>query len=268
MPGCAGVALYHTERIGAMQAFAAGEAFFEKIDTSVTGTSYYELLEHGDHEGDHDLVETSPEQLRAKIGTGEAAAFWMYSQQRGTLPWDAAFTYQTSGYGSFPHIAVFCDSPSEDTYSVLKEWLRHMTEQFSFPYAILYETRKMTDAMSYAAGDNGKTAFPYEKAFAFNKETPGLYGGQARYTGSKLRMVYPANVLNGEHLSIGIAGTNLENWIQSCHDHGILYRVGEERWMWEVAPAKLEQVNQICGEAGALIAWQPRQTKKPRRKLP
>ncbi|GIO65923.1 hypothetical protein NYE48_11685 [Paenibacillus sp. FSL M7-1455] len=264
---CTGAAFYHTGRIGPSEALEIGCAFFESTGIRITSAGYYEYLENGDHEGDHDIKEVSFDKLKALLDEGKASAFWLYNQQ-GLAPWNAAFEYQTGGFGSFPHMAAFCDIGIDRIYGRLTGWMRQTAERVRFPYGILYTAENMTAAFYYAAGYNFTTMFTTENGFAFNRETPGLYNGQARYVDKMLRMAYPCNLLNAEHLKIDLGGIALGDWIQADRKHGVFSRVREDLWMWEVEAGQLEEVNRILGEAGVLVAWRPPQPKKPRRKLP
>ena len=266
---CTGIAIYDTEGITPSEALDIGLSFFEAIGVSVNGGSYYELLDQGDHEGDHDLFEVSSDQLREKVTKGECDAFWIYYSRRGSVPWHTAFSRQTGEYGSFPHLTALCEFPLEEVYLPLTLWLKNLAKRFPrFSYGILYAADKMTDAFYYAAGNNGVTLFPYENGFAFNKETPGLYEGKGRYSGEMLRMVYPCNLVNSRHLQIEINGVKLKEWSTGSHEHGQLTDIGNDLWLWEVEMEHLERINQVCGEAGLLVAWKPPTPKKPLRRLP
>ncbi|MEK5162385.1 hypothetical protein NYE69_08600 [Paenibacillus sp. FSL R5-0527] len=265
---CTGIALYDTEHISPAIAFEIGRSFFEAIGVPVTGGSYYEYLIPGDHEGDHDLVEVSLDRLKEKIFAGEADSFWLYCERKGSVPWHAAFSRQTGGFGSFPHLAAMCEFPPDGVYIKLTDWLKDVAERAQVPYGVLYAAGKMTNTYYYAGGDNGTALFPYENGFAFKHETPGLYNGEGRYVDQMLRMVYPCNLLNSRHLNMVIDGVRLEDWITGSQERGLLTRIGNDQWMWEVGEERLDSVNQACGEAGLLVAWKSRQPKKTVRKLP
>lgn len=264
-----GIAIYDTKKITAPEALEIGLSFFEAIGVSVNSATYYRLLSNGDHEGDHDLFEISPDRLRENVLRGECDAFWLYHERKGSVPWHAAFSRQTGEFGSFPHLTAFCECSLEEAYASLTAWLKSLAKRFPrFAYGIVYSTEKMTNAYLYAAGNSGVTLFPYENGFAFSKETPGLYKGKGRYSGELLRMVYPCNLVNSRHLHIEIGGVKLGEWITGSREHGKLTNIGKEHWLWEVETTHLDQINQLSGEAGFLVAWKPRPLKKPQRKLP
>ncbi|MCR8842439.1 hypothetical protein NQ117_01965 [Paenibacillus sp. SC116] len=260
---CTGIAIYGTEEIAPADAFDIGLSFFEVIGVGVNGGSYFEHLEHGDHERDHDLFEISPKQLREKVATGDCDSFFLYHSRKGSVPWYAAFNRQTSEYGSFPHLTALCELPLEEVYLPIKAWLTNLTQQYPrLSYGIVYSVNHMTKAYSYAAGNNGVAMFLYEDRYAFNKETPGRYDGKGRYTGEMLRMIYPLNVINIRHLKIEFNGVTLKEWITDNEQRGRLTDIGNDLWLWEVEMEQLEQINQVCGEAGLLVAWKAQLTKK------
>lgn len=265
---CTGVALYDTSDSSPLAAFYIGKSFFTAIGMPITGASYYEYLSDGDHEGDHDLFEVPIEGLEERIINGKVTSYWIYSDLRGGLPWDAAFTYQTGEYGNFPHIGAHCDGNIEEVYGAITDWLNKVVEQFHVPYGIVYTAEKITAALHYAAGENCTSMFPFENGFAFQKEAPGMYAGLGRYTTSMLRMVYPYNVLNGKHLQIKVVHQTLLDWIHDDKERGVLRLLGEDRWIWEVKDEHLTAVNMALGEIGILVAWQPERSKKRIRKLP
>ncbi|GIO87824.1 hypothetical protein J25TS5_47560 [Paenibacillus faecis] len=264
-----GIAIYDTEGITAREALDIGRSFFETIGVSVNSATYYRLLSDGDHEGDHDLFEVAPDRLKEMVLSGDCDAYWLYHERKGSVPWHAAFSRQTGEFGGFPHLTAFCEFSLEEVYAPLKTWLENLAKRFPrFSYAVVYSAKKMTDAYLYAAGNGGAAVYPFENRFAFNKETPGLYGGKGRYSGEMLRMVYLCNLVNRRHLEIDIGGGKLGEWIVSRREHGKLTELGNGFWLWEVETEQLDTVNRACGEAGILVAWKPAVPKKPKRKLP
>ncbi|MFC7677383.1 hypothetical protein [Paenibacillus sp. GCM10028914] len=264
-----GIAIYDTENINAPEALNIGLSFFDAICVSVNAATYYKFLSNGDHEGDHELFDIPLDSLKENVLTGACDAFWLYHERKGAVPWYAAFSRETGDYGSFPHLSAVCEISIDEVYAPLTSWLADLAKRFPrFSYGIMYSAEKMTRAHQYAAGNNGVTLLPYENGFAFKKETPGMYKGKGRYSGEKLRMVYPCNLVNSQHLQIEIDGLKLVEWIRSSKERGKLTNLGDEHWLWEVEPTYLDQVNQACGEAGHLLAWKPLLPKKPKRKLP
>lgn len=81
-------------------------------------------------------------------------------------------------------------------------------------------------------------------------------------------MVYPLNVLNEEHLEIRVNDLSLKEWIGSDSSRGSLKSIPNNMWLWSVKEADLPEVNNACGEAGILLAWQKASANRPTRKLP
>ena len=77
-----------------------------------------------------------------------------------------------------------------------------------------------------------------------------------------LRMVYPVNIININHLGITIGGTTLKEWILSSEKHGTLKSLSNNLWLWRVEYDELEKLNNHLGELGLLISWKPLAVKK------
>lgn len=264
-----GIAIYDTKNINAQEALDIGLSFFKAIGVSVNAATYYKFLSDGDHTGDHELIDVSLDRLKENVITGVCDSYWLYHERKGSVPWYAAFSRETGDYGSFPHLTAFCELSFEEGYVSLTAWLADVAKRFPhFSYGIMYSAAEMTRAYYYAAGNNGATLFPYENGFAFNKETPGMYKGKGRYSGEMLRMIYPCNLVNSQHLELNMDGVKLDEWIRTSEERGKITKLGDDLWLWEVAMAHLELVNHACGEAGHLLAWKPLLPKKSKRKLP
>jgi hypothetical protein len=110
--------------------------------------------------------------------------------------------------------------------------------------------------------------FPFENTSLFTRELPGRVPGSASYERVKLRMIYPLNVLNEEHLGIRINDLSLREWIISDSSRGSLKSIPNDMWLWAVNEMNLAEINNACGEAGILIAWQKAPANRPARKLP
>ncbi|AWB43744.1 hypothetical protein DCC85_05590 [Paenibacillus sp. CAA11] len=266
---CTGLGIYHVEQLGAKAALELGEAYFKAMGLEITGACYYQYIVPGDHQGDHDLFDVSLPELREKILTGEATAFRLYNERKGSSPWFASYGYMTDEYGaSFYHIDAECEFPLGTVYDRIIDWLKQAGSCHEFIYGIVYEMNNISDAYYYAGGHNLVSLYSYESRMAWKRETPGLYEGQARYKDRMLRMVYPASLVNGQHLKLEIEAMELREWIHKDSGHGVLSKVSEDLWLWEVPMDQLEKLNGILGEAGRLVAWDPKPAKKRTRKLP
>ncbi|MCE9789978.1 hypothetical protein [Shewanella chilikensis] len=256
-----GIALYDTVRISSKTVCELGEYFFNNLGLPITGAGYYSILEHGDHLGDHEIIETSFSDLKAKVENGEATAFRIYSEQDGVQPWYASFGYMTSEFGGFHYIDI--QYPKEiDNPDVVNEFIRVVSEEKSFSYGIKYFNDKVTQSFYYATGDNMVNVFCCENSSLFKRECHSRFKGKERYKGSMLRMVYPVNIININHLGITIGGTTLKEWILSTEKHGTLKSLSNNIWLWRVEYDELEKLNNHLGELGLLISWKPLAVKK------
>lgn len=262
-----GLAIYNTAELSPVHAYELGESFFKSLDIPITDAGYYTYLSDGDHPGDHDIVEIPFAELKGKLLSGEATAFRIYSQKSGHSPWLGSFGYSTPDFSSFCHLDAQFPGDSL-AYKEALPFIEQLTARVKYPYGILYACEKTSQAFYYATGDNMVSVFPYENPMTWGEELPGLYEGQERYTGSRLRMVYPYNLINDDHLQILIENMPLKEWILSTKEHGSLAALEQGIWAWEVEEQHLEHINQACGNAGILIAWKAPRPAKAGRKLP
>ena len=264
---CTGLAMYDTSEVTPMEACNAGESFFDAIGARITSAGYYTYKNEED--GLHvDWIETSLSDLKSKITSKEVTAFRLYNEQNGYSPWFVSFGYMTDEFGGFHHMDAQCAVPIDDIYENFIGFVEDVSKRISCPYGIVYAAPKVADAFYYAAGENLIKLFPYEDARIFNKETPGRFKGKARYRGDMLRMVYPCNMLNENHLHIEIQGMTLGEWIVQERGRGSLRKISNDLWLWEVGRDDMEGVSKCCGDAGILLAWKPPSTTKPPRTLP
>ncbi|WP_440094208.1 hypothetical protein ACTACL_11395 [Pseudomonas syringae] len=259
-----GLAIYGVEEVSPVAAFELAKLFFEKLNYSITGSAFHKKVNLADGD-DVELIEVELDELKKALISGDATDFRIYSEVGHNEPWLCSFGYTTESFGNF-----FCiDAQSEETFESSKDkftdYIDKIILYLKFTYAIIYNAEKVSDAMWYARGENLKTLFPFECPVAFSEDTPGLYEGERTYEKTKLRMVYPVNYLNDNHLSIVVEGIPLPEWIAINPERGILKKVSGKS-CWIVPESSLFDVNKYCGESGALLAWRPAQKKN--KKLP
>ncbi|GKX60225.1 hypothetical protein [Leminorella grimontii] len=259
-----GIALYGTESISSSLALEIGISFFNSMNIKVSSAGYTKYLKKGDHKGDHKTIDISLSTLKSKINSGEKMSFRIYNEDKNQLPWLASFAYSTNEFGNFYHIDMQC--PLQDKERIL-DFIRNFLSKITFSYGIVYSYDKTTSAYFYSFGGNLLTKYTNENPSAFQEETPGELPGSERYKDSMLRMIYPINIINEDHLQIDVKGKTLNEWILSNECHGKLERLNEKLWLWIVDENILDDLNNYCGEAGILIAWELK-AKKRKPKLP
>lgn len=264
---CTGLAMYDTNEVTPMEACLTGESFFDAIGARITTAGYYTY--QNDEDGlQVDLIQTSVSELKSKIISKEVTAFRLYNEQNGYSPWFASFGYMTDEFGSFHHIDAQCAMPIDDLYEHFVGFMEDVSKTISYSYGIVYAASKVADALYYAQGENLIKLFPYEDPRIFKEETPGRFKGKGRYRGDMLRMVYPCNMINENHLQINIQGMTLGEWIVKERGRGSLRKISKDVWIWEVGRDDMEGVSKCCGDAGILLAWKPPVPTKPPRTLP
>lgn len=248
-----GIALYNCEKITALQAYNLAKEFFNFVSLEITDVGYYQFLKNGDHIGDHDFIETTLENLAHQIEIGNATAFRL-SKKGIKQAWEASFGYMTNEFGSFHHIDA--QFPSSRGSEEFRSFFIKLSIESCAPYGIVYSTNDVLNAFYYATGNNFVTIFPYENPLPWQQETPGLYQGASRYTHSMLRMVYPHNLLNSNHMNMKIDGINLKEWVTCGANRGSLKEIDNNLFLWTVESTSIDELNNLLGNSGLLISWQ------------
>lgn len=254
-----GIGIYNCSLITPIMAYELGVRIFELIGAEANSVGYYKHLENGDHAGDHDVVDTTLEELEVLLRDKAATAFRIALEDSHS-PWSSSFGYMTEDFGLFSHIDIQCPFVPES--HIAEEVFRIAAEFAHFPYGIAYTADNVVDAFDYVTGNNLVKLFPYEAPDAWSEEVLPMYGGAQRYKDSMLRLVYPYNVINKNHLALEIELVRLGDWIRADSDRGHLIELTNDLWLWEVEPEKLEEINNALGAENLLLCWRPEKKKK------
>ncbi|NUL39836.1 hypothetical protein [Kosakonia sacchari] len=253
-----GISLYGTEQTNASSALSLGVSIFESLGFSIVGCGYNKYLKNGDHKGDHDFVDVTLPELENAVSSGEVNSFRIYDEKAGHTPWCASFGLSTNDFGSFHHIDIQLPIITDD---ILNSIIRKITSSVSFEYGIIYKCDKASKAFYYSTGDNLVSIYPYENPSLFKRDTPGRFNGVETYRHSKLRMIYPFNLINRQHLNIQVDGLTLDKWIIG-NNFGELIKLNDELWCWAIDEQLIEPASKILGDAGVLISWKQNFSKK------
>ena len=148
------------------------------------------------------------------------------------------------------------------------KFIEEFSESNSMDYAIFYSADDVSEGLYYAAGENLVSIYSYENPNLFSRETGGRFKGAERYKRLALRMVYPINVINDEHLKLQVGSRSLHEWILTDSRHGVLTPNANNTWIWKVDDSNLNQVNNSLGEEGVLISWRATRSSKRTKFLP
>ncbi|MCX8957465.1 hypothetical protein [Erwinia psidii] len=261
------IAIYGTDSILPEKALFLGRAFFRYVNLPITNTGYYKYLSNGDHEGDHEIINVSVDELENKINNKNATSFRLYSEKKGCSPWLASFGYTTNDFGGFFHLDAQYPNKLQ-SYDEIIDFIEELSNTVNLTYGIVYSCDKMNKAFYYAAGNNLANIYPYENSSLFKKDTPGRYHGQESYKKNKLRMAYPLNIMNENHLLIDVNGLALREWILEDKNHGTLEKLSNGAWLWKIESSIIDSVNKYLGDCGVLISWKNSPTKIAPRKIP
>ncbi|MBN3833772.1 hypothetical protein [Burkholderia sp. Ac-20344] len=263
----AGIVIYGTDPAQAASALEVAENLFLQFGAEATRAIFMEFVVRGGERiiDDH---ETTLSDLRAKISTGEVTAFQVCNdREKGGAP-TISFGNNVPEFGGLSFVDVQIERPVCEINEKIEVFLENVASHLSCKYAIAYDAEKSSVAYKYSTGVNLARIFPFENTSLFTRELPGRVPGSASYEGAKLRMIYPLNVLNEEHLEIRVNDLSLREWITSDSSRGSLKSIPNGMWLWSVKGTDLPEVNNACGEAGILLAWQKAPANKPARKLP
>lgn len=262
-----GIVIYGTDPAQTASALEVAESLFRQFGEEATRVNFLKFAARGGERviDDH---ETSLSDLRVKISTGEATAFQVSSDgEKGGAP-AISFGCNVPEFGGLSFVDVQIERSVGEINERIGVFLESVAARLSFKYAIAYDAEKSSIAYKYSTGVNLVKIFSFENTSLFTRELPGRVPGSASYEGAKLRMIYPLNVLNEEHLEIRVGDLSLREWITSDSSRGSVRSIPNKMWLWSVKETDLAEVNNACGEAGILIAWQKVPANRSMRKLP
>ncbi|MFQ1700253.1 hypothetical protein ACJ5NV_06640 [Loktanella agnita] len=260
-----GIAAYGVTSGQTRKILEAGRAYFERIGLEITHATTPRLLERGDHPGDFEVHDIGLEDLTSNVSKGHIEAFALFHEDENHKPWRAAFHQNINDFGSFPYISAQFADPGETAKEILADFLSFLAEMLDFRYAILYPSDKTSSAWNYATGSGITKVDINENVFLFAREIPELRGGEGRYNGRMLRIVYPLNVINKEHCEISIDGKTLKEWVQESTELGQISHLSRDLFLWDVPDDRLANTNAWLRNAGKLISWQAQSKRSPRR---
>lgn len=244
---CIGIALYNTDNLSSQKAYALAEVFFKLLNIKMTDAAY--------RTENRVNTNVTADELNNLTANNKVRDFRIYHKDHNILPWAASFGYVTDMNGSFYHVDIQYAYEVANEQEIILNFLKFAAETTAIPYGIAYNQDNVVDAFDYAIGEGIVPIPSYEKHLVWREETPGEFNGPARYKNTMLRMVYKYNLINANHLRINIQNQALGDWITSNPKHGSLSAINDNSFIWVVAEEQLNYINNICGEAGILIAW-------------
>lgn len=262
-----GIVIYGTDPTQTASALDLAESLFRQFGEKATKAFFLEFVVRGG-ERFVDDQETSLSDLMAKISTGEVTAFQVSNDGgQGRAP-VISFGCNVPEFGGLSFVDAQIERSMCEINEDMEVFMGNIATHLSCKYAIAYDAENSATAYKYSTGVNLVKIFPFENTSLFVRELPGRVPGSASHEGVKLRMIYPLNVLNEEHLEIRVDTLSLREWIASDSSRGSIRRIPNKMWLWSVKETNLAEVNNACGEAGVLIAWQKASANRPAHKLP
>ncbi|WP_155644478.1 hypothetical protein [Burkholderia anthina] len=262
-----GIVIYGIDSTQAAVVLEVAESLFRQLGEEAFGATF---MKFGARDGakiieDHEI---SIGDLKKGVSDGEIVGFQMCSNGKdGGVP-NVSFGCSNRKFGGISFLDVQIE---ESVYKIkieVERFLENFVARSSCKYAIAYDAKDSLTAYKYSVGVNLVRIFDFENTSLFTRELPGRVPGTESYERVKLRMIYPLNVLNEEHLEIRVGDLSLREWIASDLCRGSMRSISNNMWLWSVEEADLVEINSACGEAGILIAWQKASANRVVRKLP
>lgn len=262
-----GIVIYGTDSTRAAVVLEMAESLFRQLGEKVAGATFMEFV---DRDGARIIEnhEVSLNDLRKCISNGAAVAFQIWSDGKNAGVPVVSFGCNARKFGGLSFLDVQIEGSVCEIKNDIERFLENFVIRSGCKYAIAYDAKDSSTAYKYSAGINLVRIFPFENTSFFTRELPGRVPGTASYERVKLRMIYPLNLLNEEHLEIRVGDLSLRKWIMADSSRGSLRSISNKMWLWSVKEKDLAEINNACGEAGILIAWQKASANKPMRKLP
>lgn len=258
-----GFAYYGITLPDARASVTAASAIFDQLRlTGVDASRYIRTKPDRQDETLH-LVETAWDDLTENPSSGNFR--FRATAQMGPAEMLGGFDDGTqAGFSLIDLSFVDQREMSEDKIISL---FREIARRLHPAYGFCYFCETIEQSISYA-NVNGATMFAAnENPFAFTDDLSEWSGGDDTYKRTRLRMVYPYNLLNNDHLAIRIDGLRLSDWIRDGEERGKIIELDVAAHVWAVPASQLARINRVLGEAGLLISWRP-DPAPSRRKLP
>lgn len=262
-----GIVIYGTDSTRAAVVLEMAESLFRQLGEKVAGATFMEFV---DRDGARIIEnhEVCLNDLRKCISNGIVVAFQIWGDGKSAEVPVVSFGCNARKFGGLSFLDVQIEGSVYEIKNDIERFLENFVIRSDCKYAIAYDAKDSSTAYKYSTGINLVRIFPFENTSFFTRELPGRVPGTASYERVKLRMIYPLNLLNEEHLKTRVGDLSLRQWILADSSRGSLRSIPSKMWLWSVKEKDLAEINNACGEAGILIAWQKASANKPVRKLP
>lgn len=149
------------------------------------------------------------------------------------------------------HISDIFIRIEENLYHKNKDFLCEFVINFDVKYGHISVTDNKLFSLQYHCGKGFINIYPYENTSLWSQG----YHDQKLSSSKKLRLVYPVNFINQNHLNCIIHQKTLQEHIVENH-FGKIQALSENMFVWLVEDGKLEKVNDFFGNRDFLISWE------------
>lgn len=163
---------------------------------------------------------------------------------------------------------TFCDMLIRIEQNLYKDHERNIHDfivNFDIKYAHISSIDDAFYAMGYHGGYNLVNIYPYEYSSLWYHACDE----KNLTVGEKLRLIYPVNFINQNHLACIINQKTLKEHIAE-NNLGEMQELSKNMFIWFVKDNELEEMNGYFGNYGFLVSWKNPNEGKPKnkRKLP
>ncbi|MDU8925674.1 hypothetical protein RYD26_12370 [Pasteurellaceae bacterium LIM206] len=264
-----GIALYDLKNTNSREAYYFAEYLFGRLNIQPNSAYYYYEHEADRHGETVSEKEVSFAELEEEIEKG-IDHFRVFFSSTNRL-WDVGFSFfgkESKFSEGMSYIEIqFSNKILSTTNSEVLDCLYDFLKGNEMIYGIGYQLyANVSAALNYALCLDASTIYPFEDSNEWLYQLPSRSGEEPQYY-HKLRMVYPINILNKDHLELSVMGIKLSKWILSDSNNGTLKPLNGFNYLWLVSMQELERINEVLGKSSLLISWESI-NKSIRNKLP
>ena len=126
---------------------------------------------------------------------------------------------------------------------------------YNYGYAHIWPFRKGPKWFSYGILNQQDYTENGERIARWRRHVLRCSHDHTARFGNTLRDVFPMNFLTEEHLMLRLANELLKDWIAADSGRGLLSRLNEQIWVWDVPVGNISMVRNVLIQNGMLVAY-------------
>ncbi|MDP8099279.1 hypothetical protein [Pasteurella atlantica] len=252
-----GITLYDLNTLPIKTIYQFAHHFFNLFNIIPNHISYMQS-HSSDSQGETvSEIEASLEELQYQIDNNLIDNFRLLYSSTDRL-WDVGFAFfdkQSEVGEEMNYIEIqFLDNISTLESEKIIHFLTTISAKTHIVYGIGYQLYgSMSEVFSYALGLGVETLYNNESPYEWGEQLPSRTDETPLYF-NQLRMVYPINILNDNHLNFPLSQLTLKAWILSNNKNGKITNLDNQNYLWLVEASELERINAGLSKEGILIS--------------